>query len=172
MVIFYGSQTGTAENFAFRLAKEGHARYGLSTITVNLEDYDYENLNDFPPEKLAIFVIATYGEGEPTDNAAEFFQFLQSENLTFSNKNVYNKPLSNLNYIIFGLGNSTYEYYNHMSRTLDTLLTKLGANKISKRGEGDDGTGTMEEDFLTWKDKMWEDVAKKMNLKEKEALYF
>ncbi|KAG5513853.1 hypothetical protein PMAC_000475 [Pneumocystis sp. 'macacae'] len=172
MVIFYGSQTGTAENFAFRLAKEGHARYGLSTITANLEDYDYENLNDFPPEKLAIFVIATYGEGEPTDNAADFFEFLQSKNLTFSNiKNTYNKPLSTLNYIIFGLGNSTYEYYNHMARTLDALLIKLGANKISKRGEGDDGTGTMEEDFLSWKDKMWEDVAKKMGLKEKEALY-
>ncbi|KAG5437457.1 hypothetical protein PCANB_000885 [Pneumocystis canis] len=172
VVIFYGSQTGTAECFAFRLAKEGHARYGLLTMTANLDDYDYENLSDFPPEKLAIFIIATYGEGEPTDNAIEFFQFLQSRDLTFSNgKTINNKPLSNLNYVIFGLGNTTYEYYNHMARTLDTLLTKFGANKVSKRGEGDDGNGTMEEDFLAWKDKMWEDVAKKMNLKEREITY-
>ena len=28
-VIFYGSQTGTAEDYASRLAKEGHARFGL-----------------------------------------------------------------------------------------------------------------------------------------------
>ncbi|KAG4305544.1 hypothetical protein PORY_001100 [Pneumocystis oryctolagi] len=172
VVIFYGSQTGTAENFAFRLAKEGHSRYGLSTITANLEDYDYENLNNFAPEKLAIFIVATYGEGEPTDNAIAFFQFLQSKTLTFSDgKTIHDKPLSNLNYIIFGLGNSTYEHYNHMARTLDILLIKLGANKISKRGEGDDGNNTMEEDFLAWKDKMWADVAKKMNLKEKEVLY-
>ncbi|KTW28435.1 hypothetical protein T552_01698 [Pneumocystis carinii B80] len=172
VIIFYGSQTGTAEDFAFRLAKEGHARFGLSTMATNFEDYDYENLNDFPAEKIAIFVVATYGEGEPTDNAVNFFEFLQSKNLTFSNGDtINNRPLSSLNYIIFGLGNSSYEYYNHMARTLDTLLVKLGANKISKRGEGDDSNAAIEEDFLTWKDKMWVDVVKKMNLKEKEAIY-
>ncbi|QSL65655.1 hypothetical protein MERGE_002968 [Pneumocystis wakefieldiae] len=141
VVIFYGSQTGTAEDFAFRLAKE---------------DYDYENLNDFPSEKIAIFVVATYGEGEPTDNAIDFFKFLDCKNLTFSNGDtINNRPLSSLNYIIFGLGNSTYEYYNHAARTLDTLLIKLGANKISKRGEGDDSNATLEEDFLSWKDKIY-----------------
>lgn len=141
-------------------------------MTANLEDYDYENLNEFPREKIAIFVIATYGEGEPTDNSVDFFEFLQSKDLTFYNgETIHSKPLSNLNYIIFGLGNTTYQHYNHMARTLDTLLIKLGANKISERGEGDDGNATMEEDFLSWKDKMWTDLAKKRNLKEKEALY-
>lgn len=37
-VIFYGSQTGTAEDYASRLAKEGKSRYGLETMVADLED--------------------------------------------------------------------------------------------------------------------------------------
>ena len=68
-VIFYGSQTGTAEDYASRLAKEGSSRFGLKTMTADLEDYDYENLDKFPEDHVPMFVLATYGEGEPTDNA-------------------------------------------------------------------------------------------------------
>src|SRR3954471_15350656 len=39
-VVFYGSQTGTAEDYASRLAKEGKSRFGLETMVADLEDYD------------------------------------------------------------------------------------------------------------------------------------
>src|ERR1700679_1889751 len=61
-VVFYGSQTGTAEDYASRLAKEGHSRFGLNTMVADLEDYDFDNLDQFPEDKLAVFVLATYGE--------------------------------------------------------------------------------------------------------------
>ncbi|KAG9868825.1 hypothetical protein KCV02_g23721, partial [Aureobasidium melanogenum] len=61
-VIFYGSQTGTAEDYASRLAKEGSSRFGLKTMTADLEEYDFENLDSFPEDKVAMFVLATYGE--------------------------------------------------------------------------------------------------------------
>ena len=35
-VVFYGSQTGTAEDYAARLAKEGSSRFGLKTMTADL----------------------------------------------------------------------------------------------------------------------------------------
>lgn len=63
-VVFYGSQTGTAEDYASRLSKEGSSRFGLRTMVADLEDYDYENLDTFPEDKIAMFVLATYGEGE------------------------------------------------------------------------------------------------------------
>jgi len=168
-VVFYGSQTGTAEDYASRLAKEGKSRFGLETMVADLEDYEYYNLDALPEDKIVMFVLATYGEGEPTDNAVDFYEFITAEEPSFSNGS--DPPLSNLNFVAFGLGNNTYEHYNSMVRNVTKALEKLGARKIGRAGEGDDGAGTMEEDFLAWKDPMWTALAEKMGLEEREAVY-
>ena len=170
MVILFGSQTGTAEDYASRLAKEGHARFGLKTMIADLEDYDFENLDTFPADKVAVFVLATYGEGEPTDNAVEFYEFIYNGEPNFS-EDTSEQPLSNLKYVAFGLGNNTYEHYNAMVRRVDEALTKLGAKRIGPAGEGDDGAGTMEEDFLAWKETMWTELQQELGLEEREAVY-
>ncbi|KAI1981551.1 hypothetical protein LOZ53_003855 [Ophidiomyces ophidiicola] len=171
-VVFFGSQTGTAEDYASRLAKEGSQRFGLKTMVADLEDYDFENLDQFPEDKVAIFVLATYGEGEPTDNAVDFYQFMTGEDVSFEGgASAEEKPLSTLKYIAFGLGNNTYEHYNAMVRQVDIALTKLGAKRIGTAGEGDDGAGTMEEDYLAWKEPMWVALAEEMGLEEREAVY-
>lgn len=170
MVILYGSQTGTAEDYASRLAKEGHARFGLKTMVADLEDYDYENLDTFPSDKVIVFVLATYGEGEPTDNAVEFYEFIYNGEPAFS-EDTSEKPLSNLKYVAFGLGNNTYEHYNAMVRRVNEALTKLGAQRIGPAGEGDDGAGTMEEDFLSWKETMWAELKEVMGVEERESAY-
>lgn len=171
-VVFYGSQTGTAEDYASRLAKEGSSRFGLKTMTADLEEYDFDTFDTFPEDSVAFFVLATYGEGEPTDNAVEFFEFLNDESASFSKGgSASDTPLSNMKYVTFGLGNNTYEHFNAMVRKSDTALQKLGAKRISEAGEGDDGAGTMEEDFLAWKDPMWEALTAEMGLEEREATY-
>ena len=171
-VVFYGSQTGTAEDYANRLAKEASSRFGLKTMVADLEEYDYENLDKFPEDKVAMFVLATYGEGEPTDNAVEFYEFIINEGVTFSEgASAEEKPLSNLKFVAFGLGNNTYEHYNSMVRRVNAALVKLGAMRIGAAGEGDDGAGTMEEDFLAWKEPMWAELTEKMGLEEREAVY-
>ncbi|RMJ26476.1 hypothetical protein PHISP_02627 [Aspergillus sp. HF37] len=171
-VIFYGSQTGTAEDYASRLSKEGAQRFSLKTMVADMEDYDYENLDKLPEDKIAFFVMATYGEGEPTDNAVEFFQFISSDDVAFeSGAGADDKPLSSLKYVVFGLGNNTYEHYNAMVRNVNTALSKLGAQRIGPAGEGDDGAGTMEEDFLAWKESMWSALSETMGLEEREAVY-
>lgn len=169
-VIFYGSQTGTAEDYASRIAKEGSSKYGLKTMVADLEEYDYDNFDQFPEDKVAFFVLATYGEGEPTDNAVDFYEFVTGDEPSFSESSD-EKPLSKLQYVTFGLGNNTYEHYNAMVRRVDAALTKLGAHRIGTAGEGDDGAGTMEEDFLAWKEPMWEALCEKMGLEEREAVY-
>ncbi|KAF2755320.1 NADPH-cytochrome P450 reductase [Pseudovirgaria hyperparasitica] len=169
-VVFYGSQTGTAEDYASRLSKEGYQRFGLRTMVADLEDYDFENLDKFPEDKLAIFVLATYGEGEPTDNAVEFYEFINGEDPSFSEAEG-DTPLKNLKYVAFGLGNNTYEHYNSMVRNVNKALEKLGATRIGEAGEGDDGAGTMEEDFLAWKEPMWSALSEKLGLEEREAVY-
>ena len=39
---------------------------------------------------------------------------------------------------VFGLGNKTYEHYNAIGKYFDERLAELGAERVFKRGEGDD----------------------------------
>lgn len=162
LVIFYGSQTGTAEEYAIRLAKEAKTKFGLASLVCDPEDYDFENLDQVPEDCAVIFVLATYGEGEPTDNAVTLLQNFEDESFEFSNGE---HKLDGLKYVMFGLGNKTYEHYNLMARKMDKMLEDMGAVRIGERGEGDDDK-SMEEDYLAWKDGMWEAFAEAMGVEE------
>lgn len=145
IVIFYGSQTGTAEEFAQRIAKNLRL-YGLKALVVDPEETD---INDLPrlteiEKALAIFVLATYGEGDPTDNAQELYDFIQQGQC----------DLNGLNYAVFGLGNKTYEHYNEIGKYFDKRLEELNGKRLMSLGLGDDD-GNIEEDFVTWMDQFW-----------------
>jgi NADPH-ferrihemoprotein reductase len=168
-VVFFGSQSGTAEDYASRIAKEGKARFGLQTMVADLSNYNYDTLDQYPSDKMCIFILATYGEGEPTDNATGFYEHIERGESVFSRS--LDPPLKNLQFAIFGLGNSTYKNYNAMVKKVTASLSHHGASQIGPAGEGDDGKRTLEEDFLEWKEAMWNRVAMKMNLKEQLATY-
>ncbi|XP_063707533.1 NADPH--cytochrome P450 reductase [Culicoides brevitarsis] len=148
LVVFYGSQTGTAEEFAGRLAKEG-MRYKLKGMVADPEECDMEELLQLKdiPNSLAVFCLATYGEGDPTDNAMEFYEWITNGDV----------DLSGLNYAVFGLGNKTYEHYNKVAIYVDKRLEELGATRVYELGLGDDDAN-IEDDFITWKDKFWPNV--------------
>ncbi|KAF8685472.1 NADPH--cytochrome P450 reductase [Rhizoctonia solani] len=162
LAIFYGSQTGTAEEYAIRIAKEAKSRFGLGSLVCDLEEYDFNKLDALPEGCAAIFVMATYGEGEPTDNAVEFMNNINEDDFEFSKGE---HRLEGLKYVVFGLGNKTYEHYNKVARDVDEKLTTLGAQRIGERGEGDDDK-SMEEDYLEWKEKMWPEFARVMGVEE------
>lgn len=162
LVIFYGSQTGTAEEYAIRIAKEAKSRYGLASLVCDPEEYDFENLDEIPENCAVIFVMATYGEGEPTDNAVQLMANLEDSDFQFKNGE---HRLDGLKYVVFGLGNKTYEHYNLIARKVDAKLEEMGAIRLGPRGEGDDDKA-MEEDYLEWKEKMWPELAKALNVEE------
>lgn len=161
MVIFFGSQTGTAEEYAIKFAKELKARFGTSPLVVDPEDTDFSKLDTLPENCIAIFFMATYGEGEPTDNANQLMEFLEDDAAEFSQ----GSSLEGVKYAVFGLGNRTYEQYNKVSRALDARLAHFGATKIGERGEGDDDK-SMEEDYLAWKDDALTAIGKALDLQE------
>ncbi|XP_039300847.1 NADPH--cytochrome P450 reductase-like, partial [Nilaparvata lugens] len=99
------------------------------------------------PNSLAVFCLATYGEGDPTDNAMDFYEWLQNGSA----------DLTGLNYAVFGLGNKTYEHYNAVGIYVDQRLEELGATRVCELGLGDDDAN-IEDDFITWKDKFWPSV--------------
>lgn len=160
-LLLFGSQTGTAEDYANKLSRELHSRFGLKTMVADFADYDFENFGDITEDILVFFIVATYGEGEPTDNADEFHTWLTEEADT----------LSTLKYTVFGLGNSTYEFFNAIGRKFDRLLGEKGGDRFAEYGEGDDGTGTLDEDFLAWKDNVFDSLKNDLNFEEKELKY-
>ena len=76
VTLLYGTQTGTAERFAKQLKNEMVSRYGEDNhyAIVDIEDYKAEEV--LCNETLVFFLMATYGDGEPTDNAADFYNWL------------------------------------------------------------------------------------------------
>ena len=90
---------------------------------------------------MAVFMMATYGEGDPTDNAVDFNEKLTNDGM----------ELSGMKYAVFGLGNKTYEHFNKMGKFVDTKLEELGAKRIYQLGVGDDDAN-LEDDFITWKE--------------------
>lgn len=77
--ILYGTQTGTAERFSKQLGNELRRKYGDSTVVEVVDIENYKAETRLPKEKLVLFLMATYGDGEPTDNAADFYSWICSE---------------------------------------------------------------------------------------------
>lgn len=154
MVVFYGSQTGTAEEFANRITKEA-ARFGMKAMTADPEEVSFEDLTRISDidKSLLVFCLATYGEGDPTDNARGLHDWLQRGE----------SDLNGLNYTVFGLGNKTYEHYNAIAVYADARLAELNGNRVCELGLGDDD-GMIEDDFMIWKEKFWTEVCSKFNL--------
>jgi NADPH-ferrihemoprotein reductase len=148
--IFFGSQTGTSEGFARILSEEGRQR-GFDAKMEDLEDFEP---NMMQSTKRAIFLMATYGEGEPTDNASKFYKWIKPADKDEMETAAEDNALFDMEFSVFGLGNSQYEHFNRMGKTTDAALERLGAERIVDYAQGDDD-GNLEEDFENWKEAMW-----------------
>jgi len=159
VLVFFGTQTGTAEEFATTFSQEITEKLHIQSLLFDIEEYDMSELLEIPlysKEKgkniIVSFFMSTYGEGEPTDNAVDFWEWIQN---CVENDVNEDKPLKDLKYVLFGLGNKTYEFYDLIGRELNKMLKNWGgASIIGEFGEGDDNEDT-EGDFQEWKEKMY-----------------
>ena len=105
--------------------------------------YDFARKEPFTEDDLtkierAIFIISTWGEGDPPLDAEDFYKDLQE----------FDQNLYNLRYGIMGLGDRSYSIFNGFARDLDNSLGKLGATRLGERVEADLDYDDDDEDFI------------------------
>ncbi|KAJ3439300.1 iron hydrogenase [Anaeramoeba flamelloides] len=117
-LILYGSQTGTAEKAAEKIATLARSK----KIKVRIfEMNDYGQPINLKKEKLVIFVTSTFWDGSYPENAQKFWEKLQT---------LQPMSLNKLKYCAFGLGSTSYSRFNNAIKTLDAKLKELGASEI------------------------------------------
>lgn len=154
--IYFGSQTGTAEEFARVFAAEASS-IGYKSNIIDLIHFDPQILRK---QKIAIFIVATYGQGDATDNALNFLEWMRDKE-----GKVDSCYLKDVSFCVFGLGNKKYMHYNQMGITTNETLELFGAKRMADLGKGDDG-GDIEEDFNEWKEHIFQVLRKQLHPEE------
>ncbi|KAL3466282.1 hypothetical protein BJX64DRAFT_295770 [Aspergillus heterothallicus] len=172
IVIFWGSQSGTAESFAHRLAREITLRFkGRGVLTADLSDYDPESVSELAGSqgKLAVFVLSTYGEGDPADNTIEFWDWLNASDKKKQEGD--QKLFDGLRYFAFGLGNSNYKFYNRVIDRVAEVLDNHGAQALLPIARANDANGTTQEDFIAWKETLFTYFREELGFTQSELVY-
>ena len=147
--ILFGTQTGTAERFSKTLKSQLDSKYGANVAfdVIDLENYDFKER--LPKEKMVFLLLATYGDGEPTDNAAEFYEWITGE---AEDDGV---SLDGISYGVFALGNRQYEHFCNVGKKVHKIMRKLGGTALLDVGKGDDDDD-IDRDFDEWIEKLFE----------------
>ena len=139
LLILYGSNLGTAEDLAHRVADLAEVN-GFATKLAPLDDY-VGNLKD---QGGVVIFCASYN-GAPPDNATKFVNWLNSD--------LPKDAFKDVRYAVFGCGNSDWlATYQSIPRQIDEQLAAHGAIAACERGEGDardDLDGQFEKWFTT-----------------------
>nr|POE47612.1 bifunctional cytochrome p450/nadph--p450 reductase [Quercus suber] len=137
--ILYGSNSGTCEAFARTLAADA-AGHGFTASKVDTLDSAMQNL---PKTEPVVIVTASY-EGQPCDNAAMFYDWLQ--NLDKDEKLA-------MPYTVFGCGHSDWKQtFYHVPDSINKLMKEHGAIPICGQGNADAAKGDMMSVFQAWED--------------------
>ncbi|KAF2657550.1 NADPH--cytochrome P450 reductase [Lophiostoma macrostomum CBS 122681] len=156
MAVLYGSNTGTCEALAQRLAVDASG-HGF-TAEINTLDTAKERI---PTDKPVAIITASY-EGQPTDNAAHFVNWMGT---------LKESELKGVSYAVFGCGHHDWSATFHkIPRYINDAAEKRGGTRIAPMGSADAAAGNIFEDFEAWEDQIfWPAMKEKYGVSDDEA---
>jgi cytochrome P450/NADPH-cytochrome P450 reductase len=141
--VLFGSNAGSAEAFAQRIATDAKAQ-GYAPSIGPLDSA----AGQLPTDGAVIIVTATY-EGQPPDNARKFVVWLDG---------LPANALTGVKYAVFGCGNKDWaRTYQAIPKKIDQRLADLGATRLIERGEAN-ARGDFFGDFDRWYADFWQKI--------------
>jgi cytochrome P450/NADPH-cytochrome P450 reductase len=146
--VLFGSNLGTAESIAGRLAQEGTER-GFDVTLGALNDH----VDDL--HRGALLVVCSSYNGTPPDNAAAFCRWLPG---------AAGDAADGVVYTVFGCGNTEWAAtYQAVPTLLDDQLAVHGGRRARPRGEGN-AAGDFDAAYRDWHGGLWADLAGALGL--------
>ncbi|VUS85119.1 NADPH-dependent assimilatory sulfite reductase flavoprotein subunit [Klebsiella spallanzanii] len=124
ITLISASQTGNARRVAEALRDDLQAAQ-LNVKLVNAGDYKFKQI---AAEKLLVVVTSTQGEGEPPEEAVALHKFLFSKKAP---------KLTDTAFAVFGLGDTSYEFFCQSGKDFDNKLAELGGERLLDRVDSD-----------------------------------
>jgi sulfite reductase (NADPH) flavoprotein alpha-component len=121
-LVVWASQTGNAEDFAARVARQLDTA-GASPRLVNMDECE---LADLAAARDVLVVTSTFGDGGPPDNGADFWRRLESADAP---------ALDGVRYAVLGIGDRSYDSFCGHAKSIDARLGDLGASRMLERAE-------------------------------------
>jgi sulfite reductase (NADPH) flavoprotein alpha-component len=113
-LVAYASQSGTAAALAQRSAALLHGQMDYQILPLNKVDNEVLSYT-----RQALFVLSTYGEGEPPDNGMVFAgRYLKGQTTI---------DLSHLQFSVLALGDKIYQQFCAFGHSVHQGLSRLGA---------------------------------------------
>lgn len=138
--ILYGTNTGTCQSFAQKVA----AQLSRAGWTPSVHDMDF-GVNKIV-KGIPLVVITSSYEGQPPDNANLFVAWL--ENMT--DKHAFD----GVQYAVFGCGHSDWaQTFQRIPILVDNALASCGATRLTERGFSDASKGDIATPFEEWMEK-------------------
>jgi len=136
LLVLYGSNLGTAEELAIRIADLAEVN-GFATRLGSLDEFVGKL-----PDKGGVLIFCASYNGAPPDNATQFVKWLGG--------GLASDALAGVRYAVFGCGNSDWAAtYQSIPRLIDEQLAAHGARSVYLRGEGD-ARGDLDGAFESW----------------------
>lgn len=121
-LVVYASQTGFAEQLAWRTAQS----LQLANIPAQVIAIDQLSASQLSQTDKALFIVSTFGQGEAPDHARRFAKYQLGQSA----------DLSQLSYAVLALGDKEYQTtYCAFGQQLDSWLSDCNANALFERVE-------------------------------------